>query len=135
MWGDEVQFEAPGVCHHARWLLEAFYCLKMYFFYKQLKVSVRDTDTLRQICVFIILFYVKILFIAPNAIKDPNSDLKLVKDLLSHRKFYPEIAIQYLENYLNIYGSCMNNLLAWRSLIIRYYQKKNWKLLSNLIVL
>lgn len=47
---------------------------------------------LRKICVFIVLFYVKIWFTAPNAISAPNSDLKLVKDLIEFRKIYPEIA-------------------------------------------
>lgn len=57
----------------------------------------REIDILRKICVFIVLFYVKIWFSAPNAIKAPNSDLQLVKNLIEHRKIHPEIANAALE--------------------------------------
>ncbi|XP_044598124.1 uncharacterized protein LOC123274533 [Cotesia glomerata] len=95
--GDKVQFKAPGACHHARWLSKALYCLKIYLFRKQFKVPAKETDALRKICVFVVLFYVKIWFTAPYAIKAPNPDLQLVKDLIEHRKIHPEIANAALE--------------------------------------
>lgn len=93
----DVKFKAPGACHHARWLSKALYCLKIYLFRKQFKVSAAVLDSLRKICVFIVLFYVKIWFSAPDAIKAPNSDLQLIKDLVEYRKIHPKIANAALE--------------------------------------
>lgn len=88
----EVKFTAPGACHHARWLSKALYCLKIYMFRRQFKISIKEVNDLRKICVFIVLFYVKIWFIAPNAIKAPNSDLELVKNLIQYRDIHPDVA-------------------------------------------
>lgn len=93
----DVKFKAPGACHHARWLSKALYCLKIYLFRKQFKVSAAVLDILRKVCIFIVLFYVKIWFNAPNAVKAPNSDLQLIKDLIEYRKIHPEIANAALE--------------------------------------
>lgn len=95
--GHEAKFKAPGAWHHARWLSKALYCLKIYMFRKQFKISIRETNILRKICVFIVLFYVKIWFSAPNAITAPNSDLQLMKNLIEYRKIHPEIANAALE--------------------------------------
>lgn len=109
----DVKFKAPGACHHARWLSKALYCLKIYLFRKQFKVSATVLDILRKICVFIVLFYVKIWFSAPNAIKAPNSDLKLIKDLIEYRKIHPDIANAALDKlsrhlwYLHEHLACL----------------------------
>ncbi|XP_044578933.1 uncharacterized protein LOC123261406 [Cotesia glomerata] len=87
-----AEFKAPGAFHHARWLSKALYCLKIYMFRNQFKMEANEKKILQKICVFIVIFYVKIWFTAPNAINAPNSDLQLVKDLIDYRKIHPEIA-------------------------------------------
>ncbi|KAK0156917.1 hypothetical protein PV328_012123, partial [Microctonus aethiopoides] len=52
------------------------------------RVSAAVLDILRKVCVFIVLFYVKIWFGAPNAVKAPNSDLKVIKDFTEYRKIH-----------------------------------------------
>lgn len=109
----DVKFKAPGAYHHARWLSKALYCLKIYLFRKQFKLSAAELDILRRICVFIVLFYVKIWFGAPNAIKAPNSDLQLIKDLIDYRKIHSDIANAALEKlsrhlwYLHEHLACL----------------------------
>lgn len=61
-------------------------------FRNQFQIAAREKQILQKICVFIVIFYVKIWFTAPNAINAPNSDLQLVKDLIDYRKIHPEIA-------------------------------------------
>ncbi|XP_044575164.1 uncharacterized protein LOC123258973 [Cotesia glomerata] len=69
-----AEFKAPGAFHHARWLSKALYCLKIYMFRNQFKIGANEKKILQKICVFIVIFYVKIWFTAPNAINAPNSD-------------------------------------------------------------
>ena len=45
-----------------------------------------DVDGLLEMCIFIILFYVKSSFDAPSAIKAPNQDLMLLQNLIESRK-------------------------------------------------
>lgn len=70
----------PGAMHHARWLSKAIYCLKIFLFKQQFALSRAEENALRHICVFLIVFYVKAWYNAPNSIKAPNQDLTLLKN-------------------------------------------------------
>ena len=67
-----IRFKIPGAVHHARWMAKAIYFLKMFLFKEQFQIKPDDVDGLREICIFIIHFYVKPWFDAPSAIKAPN---------------------------------------------------------------
>lgn len=88
-------FKRPGANHHARWLAKAIYSLKIFLFkdqfFKNPDIS-RDVKSLRQICIFIVLFYVKAWFTAPNAIDAPNHDLSLLQDLKKFENVNIEVA-------------------------------------------
>lgn len=88
-------FKRPGVNHHARWLAKAIYCLKMFLFKDQFFKSpqiCRDVQALRQICIFVVLFYVKAWFTAPDAIHAPNHDLNLLQNLKKFHDVNSEVA-------------------------------------------
>lgn len=87
-----IIFKTPGAVHHARWLAKSIYCLKMFLFKKQLMFKARAIEGLRHVCIFILRFYVKAWFDAPNAIKAPNQDLTLLQDLIRFKKHNPNIS-------------------------------------------
>ncbi|XP_046616392.1 uncharacterized protein LOC124303338 [Neodiprion virginianus] len=55
-----VKFKTPEGIHYARWLAKAVYCLKIYIFRNQFTRSASDLRYLREICVFIVIFYTKV---------------------------------------------------------------------------
>lgn len=90
-----IKFKRPGANHHARWLAKAIYCLKIFIFRAQFFQSARssrEVTKLRQICIFIILFYVKIWFNAPYAITAPQQDLSLMQRLIQFQVTHPNEA-------------------------------------------
>lgn len=87
-----VRFRTPGAVHHARWLAKALYCLKMFLFKDQLKLKPKEVNGLRDICVFIVIFYLESWFYAPSAIRAPHQDLRLLQELIRYRKINSNIA-------------------------------------------
>ncbi|CAH1102793.1 unnamed protein product [Psylliodes chrysocephalus] len=82
--------------HHARWMAKAIYRLKIFMFRGQFSLSKREIGSLRQICTFIILIYVKVWSTCSVAIQASNNDLQLLKKLL----FCPEIQLPVLQKAL-----------------------------------
>lgn len=52
----------------------------------------KELNGLRQICIFIVRFYIKAWFNAPSAIKAPNQDLTAIQDLIKYKKTNAQIA-------------------------------------------
>lgn len=50
---------APGPMHHARWMSKAIYSLKVWMLRMQFKLTPREEKGLREICIFVVLLYVK----------------------------------------------------------------------------
>lgn len=87
-----VMFKRPGAVHHARWMAKAIYNLKIFLFRNQFKLTNSEMKGVRQVCVFVIKFYVKIWFSATSAITAPNNDLKLMQELISYNKINPLVS-------------------------------------------
>lgn len=79
-----ITFKVPGAMHHARWMSKAIYCLKMYIFKSQFILTAQETEGLRHICAFIVGFYVKAWFTAPNAVSAPYNDLTLLQKFIQY---------------------------------------------------
>ena len=45
-----VHFSPPGAYHRARWMAKGIYCLKIYLFREQFKLTAHETQALRRIC-------------------------------------------------------------------------------------
>lgn len=78
--------------HHARWLAKAIYCLKIFIFRHQFTLTNRETSNLREMCTFIVTFYVKAWFTAPPAIKAPYHDLNLMQVLVRNEMIDRKVA-------------------------------------------
>lgn len=88
----EASFRTPGAFHHARWMAKAIYCLKIYMFREQFRLTIRETNSIRAICQFIVRLYVKAWFTAPLAVNAPNFDLKFLIDLHTYRDLDKDIS-------------------------------------------
>lgn len=78
--GETFIFKRPGAMHHARWMAKAIYSLKIFMFQDQFQLSLSETNSLRQVRIFMILFYLKMWYTATSAILAPNNDLELLKN-------------------------------------------------------
>lgn len=87
-----IKFRTPGAMHHARWLSKAIYCLKMFMFQEQFKLRKQEFNGLRQICIFLVVIYLKAWFIAPCSIKSPQQDLEFMQDLVEYKTINAEIS-------------------------------------------
>lgn len=61
-------------------------------FRRQFTLRPREESGLRQICVFIINFYVETWFSAPSAIKAPNHDLQLFQRLIAYQDVNADVS-------------------------------------------
>ena len=81
---DVTHFSPPGAYHRARWMAKGIYCLKIYLFRRQFKLTAYELQGLRRICLFIITIYAKIWLKAPNSSDAPYNDLCLLQTLESY---------------------------------------------------
>lgn len=72
-------FRIPGATSHARWMSKAIYSLKIFLFRAQFRLTKRETDGLRDICIFLVKLYMKAWFGCTNAISAPIQDLNFIK--------------------------------------------------------
>lgn len=66
-------------------------------FRKQFEISKTDVKALREICVFLILFYIERWFTAPDVTQAPYGDFRLFQNLLAYKKIHLRIASAALE--------------------------------------
>lgn len=84
-------FKRPGAMHHARWMSKAIYSLKIFLFRDQFKLSAQEKKILRRICIFVILFYIKVWYNSTSAIQAPNNDLEFMKNLIQSKNIDPPV--------------------------------------------
>lgn len=100
---DNFTFKHPGAMSHARWMSKAIYCLKIFIFREQFKLSTRELNSLRQICIFIVAIYIRAWFTSPSASSAPNNDLVLMQRLILYGKINSSVsqgAIKKMEKHL-----------------------------------
>src|SRR5215469_8586913 len=90
--GNVVGFRTPGAIHHARWMAKAFYCLKIFLFRRQFKMSKEEESTVRAISVFLVKIYCKAWYNAPKAHLAPKQDLGILHSLLDYKECDNDIA-------------------------------------------
>ncbi|XP_073972974.1 uncharacterized protein [Rhodnius prolixus] len=89
---DQVSFKRPGAIHHARWMAKAIYCLKMFIFRDEFVLSKKELDSSRQLCIFIVIVYVKAWFSSTSATSAANHDLEFMKNLIKYKQINPLIS-------------------------------------------
>lgn len=89
---DQVSFKRPGAVHHARWMAKAIYCLKIFIFRDEFVLSRKELNGLRQLCIFIVILYLKAWFSSTSATTAANNDLEFLKNLIEYRQINPLIS-------------------------------------------
>lgn len=80
-----IFFKVPGPIHHARWMSKAIYSLKIYLFRNEFKLTLKENNALRDLCIFIVRIYIRQWFCAQVAALAPNMDLQFIKDLILYK--------------------------------------------------
>lgn len=96
-----IKFRKPGAFHHARWMSKAIYVLKMFLFRKQLKLKSKVEKSLSEICIFIVLIYVRAWFTCPLAPAAPNHDLQFIKKLQDYKLIDSNLSQVSLKKFKN----------------------------------
>lgn len=73
--------------------------LKIFLLRSQFKLTKRETDGLRDVCLFLVKIYVKVWFECPNAISAPFLDLNFIQNVIK----YPDskVSAVILKKYSN----------------------------------
>jgi len=98
-----VRFMAPGAMHRARWMAKLLYCLKIWMFKQQFKLTASEETALREMSLFGSLFYTKAWTLCTNPATAPANDLcflKLVKKYESINKNISSAAVQAFLRHL-----------------------------------
>lgn len=125
---ESVSFKCPGAMHHARWMSKAIYSLKIFIFREEFQLTIREKKNLRQVCTFVILFYIKVWYTSTSAIVAPNNDLEFIKKLISNKNIDPTVSRRACEKMID-HLWYLNEELAAISLFDRNVSmdvKKKW---------
>ena len=95
-----VLFRRPAGLHRARWMARALYCLKIYLFKHQFKLTKKDEKAVRDICIFTVIIYIKYWFQAYTGWSAPRNDLQLLKDLTAFESYDKKMATVALKKIL-----------------------------------
>lgn len=95
------KFRKPGASHHARWMAKAIYALKLFMFRDQFKVSKKQLDGLRDVCIFLILLYVKAWFRSNLSIEAPNNDIQFIQASIAYSHVDQTISDIIIEKICN----------------------------------
>lgn len=96
-----IHFRAPGAYHLARWMAKAIYCLKIFLFRKQFKITQKEEKELKRICCFIVKCYAKPWFSSTNAIIAPMNDIYFLKTLNAYKTDDKEVAEKAISKIIN----------------------------------
>lgn len=95
------QFRKPGAMSHARWMSKAIYTLKIYIFRKEFNLTAKEQKGLRDVCLFIVIVYVKPWFFLMIPQKAPNQDLELLKNMENFKLIHAAMAKNTIAKMLN----------------------------------
>lgn len=98
---DRIFFREVGPTHHARWMNKAIYALKMYLFRSQCNLTAKQNDSLRDICIFLVVLYTKAWFECPYAVSAPNHDLNFIKKTIDFAKKDKVVSERVLAKFSN----------------------------------
>ena len=91
------KFRLPGPDHHARWMSKSIYFLKISLLVNVFKMSEEETSKVREITIFLALFYCRYWFRTPLSLSAPRNDLELYGLILKFRTYRSTWAFKLLE--------------------------------------
>jgi hypothetical protein len=89
---ESVQFSPPGAYHRARWMAKGIYCLKIYCFREQFRLTLNELKAMKHVVLFTVTIYVKAWFTAPSSCDAPLNDLCLLQILESYNATHTQVA-------------------------------------------
>jgi len=98
-----IHFSPPGAYHRARWMAKGIYCLKIYLFREQFKLTSQELQALRRDCLFNLTIYVKAWLSAPRSYDEQLNDLCLLHSLESYAEIdsqVSEVALRKMRGHL-----------------------------------
>ena len=104
----EYHFRLPGAYHMARWMSKVIYCMKIYLFRDQFKLTASETKSLTDFCLFAAHVYVQAWITCPLASDAAVNDLLLynrIKQYVDINKTVSDAAMKKLQNHLWYLGS------------------------------
>lgn len=96
----EYHFKKPGAISHARWMSKAIYSLKVFLFRKHFRLTQAELNGLRDVCIFIVLLYVKAWFGCARAVEAPNQDLNFLKSAAQYKTLDEKLAKQIVLKFI-----------------------------------
>lgn len=97
------KFRKPGASHHARWMSKAIYSLKIFMFRDQLDIPKREFGGIRDVCIFLVLLYVKAWFRSSLSVEAPNNDFQFILSSMAYGTVDPvisDIILKKMSNHL-----------------------------------
>ncbi|XP_044590570.1 uncharacterized protein LOC123269107 [Cotesia glomerata] len=82
---ENFSFKSPGAMSHARWMSKAIYCLKIFIFREEFKLTTYEINSLREICKFIITNYITAWFTSSSATLAAQHDLIFMQKLIRYK--------------------------------------------------
>jgi len=116
----QYHFHVPGAYHMARWMAKVIYCMKIYLFRDEFKLTVSEIKSLTEFCLFVTHVYVKAWITCPVASDAPLNDLQLLKRIRQYEEINTTVsqaAMKKLKNHLWYLGSEMVALSLFSSKI------------------
>ena len=89
MWNP---IDAPDAMHQARWRAKILYSIKVWMFREQLRLTVLEEKSLRDISLFTSLAYTEAMISCPNTITAPSNYLRRLKSLLKYKEINDAIS-------------------------------------------
>lgn len=94
-------FRNPAGMSNARWMSKAIYCLKMYMFQSQFKLTQREKNAMKGFIIFVIRLYIKAWFTSTKAIEAPYNDMLFLKNLSEYEAIDKTISTHTVKKFCN----------------------------------
>lgn len=95
-----IKFKKPGAYHHARWMAKGIYCLKMYLFRQEFKLTNNEVNSIFHFNLFLIKCYARFWFSAPNANEAPLNDIMFLRTCYEYRTINEMISNSAIQKFL-----------------------------------
>lgn len=108
----EFRIHAPGAYNRARFMCRVIYCMKMYLYRSQLRLQRGSLDNIRRFLLYFLKVHVKYWFNVKQAVKAPNQDLQMLKDLHEFKEVMPVTAEAVIKKFNNHLWYLSQTLIA-----------------------
>ena len=114
----QYHFRMPGAYHMARWMAKVIYCMKIFMFRNEFKLTATERRNLSEFCIFAAHIYIPAWIACPVASDAPVNDLMLFRRLKEYsniNEVVSQAAVKKLQNHTWYLGSEMAGLSLFSS--------------------